>query len=526
MVPIEQLSENNFFNVYFIALEIKRGLEITPNLKVYILESYIYSQNNPNYPCFSNTRFQTVDYLKNIGEIEEYHKVNRGRIGIGVVSQDKFFLFCSKLANIYNDRFTIQNTDKSKIDSLEEKRDEDDEDDEDCFSDDVEISTPYENTDFELFILKTILLLHKQRDDAGFLAKELSYNNNSFEEICRVINRLIEDKILYLSANTHPERVDEEGVEGIEAKTGFINWELVEKYNKNPKLMDGEKNLVCFDTWILDEIKLKGRIDIAIEEFMNDRIFTDYGLQIDKNELKIEIDKIKKSKGYDQKIYKNIIPEKITLPYSQQRKIVLDELLKNKEDIFIFRIKDLSNPDLDVFKTLLSLEKEGYIRIKGIGNGLSEGKDNWKFITKWTNKDDPFVKIEIMKRKEIADENLISKMSSVNTKIENGIGYFKFNKQGEKIKIGGVETRHFRLLQFLCSPINSAKTIDSVFDAIKKPKDKNDQMLTGYNIQQSYQRQLDLIKYAIKELQKNKKLQRKLKFSFDENQKTFRLKII
>jgi ATP-dependent Lon protease len=179
-----------------------------------------------------------------------------------------------------------------------------------------------------------------------------------------------------------------------------------------------------------------------------------------------------------------------------------------------------------VFKTLLSLEKDGYIRIKGIGNGLSGGADNWKFLTKWDNKDYPFVKIEITKRKEIEEDISLSKKSSVNIKIENGIGYFKFHKQGENIKIGGTKTRHFRLLRFLCSPINSAKTVESVFDAIKLPKDKNDSMLNDYNPQQSFRRKLNLIQYTIKELQKNKKIQRKLKFDFNENQKTYRIEIV
>jgi|GEM_PF-3594791 len=118
-----------------------------------------------------------------------------------------------------------QDTSPTLISSESEQEQEIDEE-EDCFSYDDGITTPYENSDSELFILKTILLYHKQRDDAGFLAKELSYDNDSIEEICKVINRLIEDKILYLSANTRPERLDEKGIEGIEAKSGFINWEL------------------------------------------------------------------------------------------------------------------------------------------------------------------------------------------------------------------------------------------------------------------------------------------------------------
>lgn len=110
--------------------------------------------------------------------------------------------------------------------------------------------------------------------------------------------------------------------------------------------------------------------------------------------------------------------------------------------------------------------------------------------------------------------------------IEKGIGYFQFRKQRPKIKIGQSDSRHFRLLQFLSSPLGSSRTIDSVFDAIKLPKDKNDQMLNGYNTYQSIGRKIDLIEYAKKELQKNKELQGRLKFELDRNQKTYRLRLV
>lgn len=125
---------------------------------------------------------------------------------------------------------------------------------------------------------------------------------------------------------------------------------------------------------------------------------------------------------------------------------------------------------------------------------------------------------------EIENTSIIKKYSP-QTLIEKGIGYFKFRKQEEKIQIGEMNSRKFRLLQFLSSPIDSGKTIDSVFDAIKLPRDKDDQMLNGYNTYQSIARKIELIGYTIKELQKNKELQGRLKFELDHNQRTYRLRI-
>jgi hypothetical protein len=117
------------------------------------------------------------------------------------------------------DNFIIENGKLKKINSQPDDTECDDV--ENVFNYDGGISTPYENTELELFILKKILIEHKRRDDAGFCAKELSFNHNSLKEICLIINRLMEDKILYLSANTKPENFGNK--DGIEDDNGFIN---------------------------------------------------------------------------------------------------------------------------------------------------------------------------------------------------------------------------------------------------------------------------------------------------------------
>jgi len=127
---------------------------------------------------------------------------------------------------------------------------------------------------------------------------------------------------------------------------------------------------------------------------------------------------------------------------------------------------------------------------------------------------------------EIIDDGTKNKRLRCHISIEKDIGYLRLKKQGPKIRIGECNSRHFRLFQFLSSPFDTARTIDSVFDAIKLSKDKNDQMLSSYNVHQSINRKIDLIKYAIKEFQKIKELQGKFKFELDREQKTYRLSII
>lgn len=123
MVPIEQLSDGNFLNVYYIASEIKRELEIVPDRKEFIdiKKSYLYNPNQSHYPCFFDKRFQTVSYLFNIGEVGLY-QVSGKSINIKLESHEKFFLFCNRLAKIYSDKFSKHKSYKEKIDELADEQ--------------------------------------------------------------------------------------------------------------------------------------------------------------------------------------------------------------------------------------------------------------------------------------------------------------------------------------------------------------------------------------------------------------------
>jgi hypothetical protein len=107
-------------------------------------------------------------------------------------------------------------------------------------------------------------------------------------------------------------------------------------------------------------------------------------------------------------------------------------------------------------------------------------------------------------------------------KIEGNIGYFKFYKEGLKIEIGKVDTKKYRLLACLLNIPETAKTTDSVFEAIKKSKDESDPNLNDAYL--SSNRKLELIKYTMKELQKIEGLTGKIKLEFFQGGRVVLLK--
>lgn len=99
--------------------------------------------------------------------------------------------------------------------------------------------------------------------------------------------------------------------------------------------------------------------------------------------------------------------------------------------------------------------------------------------------------------------------------IEGKWGFLKFNKQGQKVKIGTANSQSFKLLKSLTEPFGIAKSVDVVFEAIRegvKYKSKSGVYTSGIDKLQK----IKLIEYAIKELQKGDKLQGKLAFKWDD----------
>jgi len=105
--------------------------------------------------------------------------------------------------------------------------------------------------------------------------------------------------------------------------------------------------------------------------------------------------------------------------------------------------------------------------------------------------------------------------------VENGVGYLQIFKQTRKHKIGGINTRKFKLLKCLFSPENTIEALYSptlqrqerVFEAIQLPKDKRNSKLQSVATMQTERR--SIIEATIDELQKIKSLKGYLIFTRD-----------
>ena len=125
MLPVEQLSDMNFLHIYYIASEIKREVEITPDTKEYIeiSDNTYHNATNASYPYLYKNREQAIVYLVSIGMVLHYWHFSESRkIRITPAEQQVFFSFCSKLAELYNQRFIKPNEGKAKVNTLADEQ--------------------------------------------------------------------------------------------------------------------------------------------------------------------------------------------------------------------------------------------------------------------------------------------------------------------------------------------------------------------------------------------------------------------
>jgi hypothetical protein len=97
--------------------------------------------------------------------------------------------------------------------------------------------------------------------------------------------------------------------------------------------------------------------------------------------------------------------------------------------------------------------------------------------------------LKIETKEEVKSDGLNDNLDNIKpfTIIENGVGYFKFYKEGKKIKIGNSNTRPFKLLQCLCSPhFGIQRTINNIYDSIKLEKDLKNSVLSGFDSPERY----------------------------------------
>ncbi len=107
---------------------------------------------------------------------------------------------------------------------------------------------------------------------------------------------------------------------------------------------------------------------------------------------------------------------------------------------------------------------------------------------------------------------------------EKEMGYLKLNRKGKKVPVGKIKTRKFRLLDALIDPIETARTVDSVFEKIKLPRDERDGRLNDSYL--SHKRKLEIIRNTLKELQKEDGLKGKIRIEYVNNKRSILLRLI
>lgn len=99
---------------------------------------------------------------------------------------------------------------------------------------------------------------------------------------------------------------------------------------------------------------------------------------------------------------------------------------------------------------------------------------------------------------------------------KDNIGYLMVDKKN--IKIGSIETARYQLIKSLCNPIGTAKTLDYLFEKIKRFTRKNLSYATNEYLKKSYKK--SKIEGTVKELQRilsNHNISKKFKFTVDNN---------
>lgn len=284
------------------------------------------------------------------------------------------------------------------------------------------------------------------------------------------------------------------------------------------------KNTKKLEQYLLEYINL----------FKNDKLnsFSKYGLTNNFFSSGLTISLNTKFFGY--KKQKDILLEHITNTYEKYQRndieignpyIKPEYIGDQKNDEVKFTLSEI-NEEKELFlfvHTMIALEHDKQIEIEDFSYGPTALFDLYDrgFLFKINYTD------SIKEVKELEIENKNKKIVKKITPFlitENKKGYLKFFKEGEKIHIGNIKTRKFKLLQVLIEPpdtISVARNTEAVFEAIKLPKDKRNIDLNDNYLAQN--KQIMLIEYTIKEIQKIKKLQGKIHFSFDNNKKKIRL---
>ena len=256
---------------------------------------------------------------------------------------------------------------------------------------------------------------------------------------------------------------------------------LLGKYNVL-EFMEFEKNLTKKNRDLLT-----GYFDFYINQFMSDSL-----AQNDSNYLKFEVQKQKTLELINN--HKTKYGNEFVLKYEPA-----DDEFSPYHDTYLF------------IHSIVALEK-----LKDI-----EVNEAWYYDDIAPDKQTKDFKIQLT---VVEPKGIKQRVTKPKLKIEKGIGYFKFYKEGLKIKIGKTESRQYRLIEVLIDQPGTAKTINTVFEAIVLPKDEEDQRLCDDYLAKN--RKIEIINFTMKELQKIEGLTGKISLKFYDNKNNVALKLI
>lgn len=240
-------------------------------------------------------------------------------------------------------------------------------------------------------------------------------------------------------------------------------------------------------------------------EFKNDILNSiDFNIKISK-EFKQKY--IKWLKGYLKLFADGKLESKtINYPRVETQKENIKEKINEMSVRFgsILALKDSDfNNKYRFFECILLLEKERFLIIKDIGSERTEENlSNYSIHCELNEKSDsrPF------------------------WEIEGNIGFLKFGKKREKIKIGEKDSQPFKLLKILIENFGVKRKIDYIFERVRNEKCNKMEKAHYRDPYLEPNRQRGILENARRELQKDKKMKNKLKIIIYKSDETIRMK--
>ena len=235
-----------------------------------------------------------------------------------------------------------------------------------------------QDNDLDLYLKKKILV-ENWRDDLPHPITELSFTKNTMEQICYSLWDLFISDVIYFGANTFPENILIETDPRFHQEIAF-NWQLIRDLDNNPHKVDDNYS---FDIEVLDEKRLKRNIEEEIEEFIANKV--------DMSKFEKAKDLYPDTKFFETPSFSRGIPANY-YAYKKQRKILLN-LIANLYDKFenetlVINFNKINDKNVNVLRTILALEKEGFFTIKELRNDKNE----------WIDNDNVYAKISIDKK--------------------------------------------------------------------------------------------------------------------------------